>query len=93
MSKTIQTLFLALVFISLALSGCGRTQGDDSSLEPVFPFQASITVGNSQSHPADPYLVTSESGKVFMSWTEANMDGRNRDAFVATVTSAWRSWS
>ena len=87
MSKTIQTLFLALVFISLALSGCGRTQGDDTSIEPVFPFQASITVGNSQNHPADPYLVTSETGQVFMSWTETNGDGRNRDVFVATVTS------
>jgi hypothetical protein len=56
------------------------------SVQPIFPFNQSIIVGDPEGRPADPYLTTSGSGKVFVSWTEDNpVDGRN--LFIATVAS------
>ena len=92
MKKVIQGSFLVLVCTSLGLSGCSGTRGDDSavsedlSVQTVFPYNESIIVGDPEGRPADPYLTRSDSGKVFMSWTEDNpVDGRN--LFVATVAS------
>jgi hypothetical protein len=92
MKKAIQGCFLVLVCISLGLSGCSGTRGDDSSVsedvsvQPIFPFSESIIVSDPEGRGADSYLTTSDSGKVFMSWTEDNpVEGRN--LFIATVAS------
>ena len=91
--KTTQGCLVVLVGISLALSGCSPTQGDDSPLaaelspQAVFPFNEAITVGDPQKSPADAYLATSDTGKVFVSWTEEVPDGQGRNVFIATVTS------
>ena len=69
MNKATQGCCLVLVCITVTLSGCSRTQGDDSSPQAVFPFDESITVGDPQGNPADPYLATSDEGQVFVSWT------------------------
>ena len=71
--KKIEGLFLVLMVISLVLSGCNRTRGDDSSgssLLQTIAFNEAILVGNPQGHPADPFLATSGAGEVFVSWTE-----------------------
>jgi len=86
MNKVIQASFLALVFISLALSGCSRSRGDDSSLQPVLSFQEPIMVGNPEDHPVGPYLLTSKSNKVFVSWAEEDPDGVGGNVFLAHVT-------
>ena len=75
MNKAIQGWVLVGVCISLALSGCSRIPGDDSSPQAVFAFDESITVGNPLANPADPYLATSDEGQVFLSWTEDVADG------------------
>ena len=91
--KTIQGLLVVWVGISLALSGCSRTRGDDSSLsddsplQPVFPFNEPIVVGDPEANPADAYLVTSDEGKVFLSWTAERSDGKGRNVLIASVTS------
>jgi len=57
--KKIQGYLFAVVCISLALSGCSGTRGDDSSLsddlslQPVFPFDEPIVVGEPETNPAD----------------------------------------
>ena len=86
MNKITQTSFLALVLISLVLSGCSRSRGDDSSLQPVLSFQEPIVVGNPEDHPVGPYLLTSKSNKVFVSWAEVNPDGVGGNVFLAHVT-------
>jgi len=86
MNKVIQASILALVFISLSLSGCSRSRGDDSSLQPVLSFQEPIVVGNPEHNPAGPYLLTSKSNKVFVSWVEENPDGIGGSVFLAHVT-------
>ena len=57
MNKTTQGCFFVLVCIVVTLTGCSRTQGDDSSPQAVFPFDESITVGDPQGNPADPFRV------------------------------------
>ncbi len=86
MNRVIQASFLAVVFISLALSGCSRSRGDDSSLQPVLSFQEPIVVGNPEHNPAGPYLLTSKSNKVLVSWVEVNPDGVGGSVFLAQVT-------
>ena len=86
MNKVIQGSFLALVLISLALSGCSGSRGDDSSLQPVLSFSESIMVGNPEDNPTGPYLLTSKTNKVLVSWTEENRDGDGRHVFLASVT-------
>lgn len=86
MNKVIQASFLALVLISLALSGCSRSRGDDSLLQPVLSFQEPIVVGNSEDNPVGPYLLTSKSNQVFVSWAEENPDGVGGNVFLAHVT-------
>ncbi len=86
MNKVIQASFLALVLISISLSGCSRSRGDDSSLQPVLSFQEPIMVGNPEDHPAGPYLLTSKSNKVLVSWVEENPDGVGGSVFLAHVT-------
>lgn len=86
MNKATQGCFFVWVCIAVTLSGCSRTQGDDSSPQAVFPFDESITLGDSQGNPADPYLATSDEGQVFVSWTEDVSDGKGRNVFIAKVT-------
>ena len=86
MNKAIQGWVFLWVCISLALSGCSRIQGDDSSPQAGFSFDESITVGDPLGNPADPYLATSDEGQVFVSWTEDVSDGQGRNAFIAKVT-------
>ena len=91
--KTIQGLFVVSVGISLALSGCSSTIGDDSSLSPdlsprsALPFSEPLAVGDPQNNPADAYLVTSDTGRIFVSWTEQVPDGQGRNVFIGTVAS------
>ncbi len=93
MNKAIPGWIFVLVCISLALSGCSRTIGDDSSLsddlspQAVFPFDEPIVVGDPEANPADAYLVTSDEGKVFLSWTAERSDGKGRNVIIATVAS------
>ena len=82
--------FLAGLFISLVLSGCGSSQGVDSSVEPGLSFRESITVGNPAGNPSGPYLVTSETNEVLMSWTEENRDGEGRNVLIARLSSDGR---
>ena len=90
--KAIQECLFAIVCLSLALSGCSGTRGDDSSLsddlslQPVFPFDEPIVVGEPETNPADAYLVTSDEGTVFLSWTAERSDGQGRNLFIAKVT-------
>ena len=90
--KKIQGCLFAVVCVSLALSGCSGTRGDDSSLpddlspQAVFPFEEPILVGDPEANPADAYLVTSDEGKVFLSWTAERSDGQGRNLFIAKVT-------
>ena len=90
--KTNQGLLVILVGITLALSGCSSTKGDDSSLtadlslQPVFPFSEPIVVGDPETNPADAYLVTSDTGKVFVSWTAERSDGQGRNVLIASVS-------
>ena len=86
MKKTTHGSFLAWLLISLVLSGCGSSQGDDSSFEPGLSFREPMTVGNPEGNPSGPYLVTSKTNKVLMSWTEENRDGEGRNILIATVT-------
>ncbi len=86
MNKVIQGTVLALVLIPLALSGCSRSRGDDSSLQPALSFQESILVGNSEDNPVGPYLLTSKTNKVFVSWVEEHRDGVGSNVFLAHVT-------
>ncbi len=87
--KKIQGFLFAIVCIPLALTGCSGTRGDDSSLsddlslQPVFPFDEPIVVGEPETNPADAYLVTSDAGKVFLSWTAERSDGQGRNLFIA----------
>ena len=90
MKKVTQGSFLAGLFLSLVLSGCGSSQGVDSSLEPGLSFREPMTVGNPEGNPSGPYLVTSKTNKVLMSWTEENRDGEGRNVLIATVTSDGR---
>ena len=83
-------MVLTILLISLVLSGCGSSQGDDSSFEADLSFHESITVGNPESNPSGPYLVTSETNEVLVSWTEENRDGEGRNVLIATVTSDGR---
>ncbi len=90
--KTIQGLLVVWVGITLALSGCSSTKGDDSSLtadlspEAVFPFNQPVVVGDPETNPADAYLVTSDTGKVFVSWTAERSDGQGRNVLIASVS-------
>ena len=90
--KAIQECLFAVVCLSLALSVCSGTRGDDSSLsddlslQPVFPFDEPIVVGEPETNPADAYLVTSDEGTVFLSWTAERSDGQGRNLFIAKVT-------
>jgi len=86
MKKATQGSFLAWLLISLVLSGCGSSQGDDSSFEPGLSFRESVTVGNPESNPVGPYLVTSKTNKVFVSWVEEDRDGVGGNVFLAQVT-------
>ena len=43
-------------------------------------------VGNPEGHPVGPYLLTSKSNKVFVSWAEVNPDGVGGNVFLAHVT-------
>jgi len=43
-------------------------------------------VGNPEDHPVGPYLLTSKSNKVFVSWAEENPDGVGGNVFLAHVT-------
>ncbi len=60
--KKIQGCLFAVACVSLALSGCSGTRGDDSSLpddlspQAVFPFDEPIVVGDPETNPADAYL-------------------------------------
>ncbi len=56
------------------------------SLQPVFPFDQPIVVREPETNPADAYLVTSDEGKVFLSWTAERSDGQGRNLFIAKVT-------
>ena len=85
MKKSSQGVLLAGMLM-LILSGCGSCQADDSSLEPDLSSQEPITVGNPEGNPSGPYLVTSKTHEVFMSWTEENRDGEGRHVFMAPVT-------
>ena len=85
MKKASQGVLLAGMLM-LILSGCGSSQADDSSLEPDLSSQEPITVGNPEGNPSGPYLVTSKTHEVFMSWTEENRDGEGRHVFMAPVT-------
>ena len=44
--STALTLMTAFVAVSLVLSGCGRTRGDDTVSEPVLVFNELVTVGD-----------------------------------------------
>ena len=90
MEKTTRGLFLAWMLISLVLLGCGSSQVDDSSFEADLSFRESITVGDPESNPSGPYLVTSKNNEVLVSWTEENIDGEGRNVLIATVTSDGR---
>ena len=85
MKKAGQGLFLVWMLGSLVLSGCGTSQGDDSSLEPGLSLPESITVGNPEANPSGPYLGTSTTNQVFVSWTEENLDGEGRNVLIAPV--------
>lgn len=85
MKKAGQGLFLVGMLVSLVLSGCGTSQGDDSPLEPGLALQEPITVGNPEANPSGPYLGTSGTNQVFVSWTEENLDGEGRNVFIAPV--------
>ncbi len=85
-NPVIQRSLLALVLIPFTLSGCSRSRGDDSSLPTTLSFQESILVGNPEANPAGPYLLTSKSNKVFVSWVEEKLDGDGGNVFLAHVT-------
>ena len=87
MSKVLQGSIFALVLISIVLSGCSRSRGDDSSHQPGLSFQEAILVGNPEANSTGPYLLTSNSNKVFVSWAEENPDGEGGRVFLAQVTS------
>ncbi len=90
MRKATQMSFLAGLFLSLVVSGCGSSQGVDSPVEPGLAFREAIMVGNPEGNPSGPYLVTSETNQVLMSWTEENRDGEGRNVLIATVSSDGR---
>lgn len=78
------TFVVAFAAISLVLSGCGRTRGDDTTtttIEPVLVFNEPVTVGDLERNPSDPFLQMAPDGEFVMSWTEqepgAKDDGRN----------------
>ena len=93
--STALTLMAAFVAVSLVLSGCGRTRGDDTVSEPVLVFNELVTVGDLERNPSDPFLQTAPDGDIVMSWTEqepgAKDDGRN--FMVSTIDSQGRSSS
>ncbi len=90
--STALTLMAAMVAVSLVLSGCGRTRGDDTVIEPVLVFNELVTVGDLERNPSDPFLETAPDGDIVMSWTEqepgAKDDGRN--LLVSTFDSQGR---
>jgi len=90
MRKATQTSFLAGLFLALVVSGCGSSQGVDSPVEPGLAFREAIMVGNPEGNPSGPYLVTSETNQVLMSWTEENRDGEGRNVLIATESSDGR---
>ena len=93
--STALTLVAAFVAVSLVLSGCGRTRGDDTVIEPVLVLNELVTVGDLERNPSDPFLQMAPDGDIVMSWTEqepgAKDDGRN--FMVSTIDSQGRSSS
>ncbi len=85
MKKLRQGSLLAWMFVLLLLAGCGTSQGDDSPLEPGLSLPEFVTVGNPEANPSGPYLVTSGTNEVFVSWTEENLDGDGRNVVMAPV--------
>jgi hypothetical protein len=81
-----------LAGISLLVSGCGQTSGDDTGEDtPLFmalSFNEPILVGDLEDNAADAYLQTSPEGEVFLSWTDRDPEAEghnNGNAFVARV--------
>ena len=82
-----------LAGISLLVSGCGQTSGDDTAedtpLSLALSFNEPILVGDLEDNAADAFLQTSPEGEVLLSWTETDPgeeSHNNRNAFVARVT-------
>lgn len=80
---------------SLLLSGCAQTEGTDStsresiSLEGL-SFTEPVTIGDPEKNPSDPYMRTSPSGKVFLSWTEEVENEEGRNVLVAALAGTGR---
>ncbi len=81
-----------LAGLSLLVSGCGQTSGDDTGEDTPFSMALSlnepIQVGDFEDSAADAYLQTSSEGEVFLSWTDRDPESEshnNGNAFVARV--------
>ncbi len=82
-----------LAGLSLLVSGCGQTSGDDTGEDTPFSmslltFNEPVIVGDLEDNASDAYLQTSPEGEVFLSWTEIDPEAEghnNGNAFVARV--------
>ena len=82
-----------LAGLSLLVSGCGQTSGDDTAedtpLSMALSFNEPILVGDLEDNASDAYLQTSPEGEVFLSWTEIDPEAEghnNGNAFIARVS-------
>ena len=70
-----------LAGISLLVSGCGQTSGDDTGedtpLSMALSFDEPILVGDFEDSAGDAYLQTSPEGEVFLSWTDRDPESES----------------